>query len=95
MSFSPSTEDAENETSQTEAAIAALFDGSITLIASIRCYGYGSGREHRRCSHHLNLYPASPEETVSVTQAKDFARRHGWQRKQRNNHRVWICPDCL
>ncbi len=59
MSFPPSTEDADNESSQTEAAIAALFDGSITLIASIRCYGYGSGREHRRCSHHLNLYPAS------------------------------------
>lgn len=59
MSFSPNREDPDNEPSQAEAKVADLFDGTITLIASLRCYGCGGGREHHRCSHHLNLYPVS------------------------------------
>ena len=94
MSFSQNA-DSDKQQAQTEAEVAAIFDGTVTLIASLRCYGCGSGRERRRCFHHLNLYPASPEETVTVTQAKDFARRRGWQHKQRDGYRVWICPDCL
>ena len=95
MSTSQYWEDPDKQQAQTEAEVAAIFDGTITLIASIRCYGIGSGKQRKRCLNHLNLYPASLEETVSVTQAKDIARRRGWQRKQRDGYQVWICPDCL
>lgn len=95
MSFSSLTDDPDKQQAQTEAEIAAIFDGTISLIASIRCYGFGTDKHHRRCFHHLNLYPASPPESLTLAQAKAFARQRGWQRKQRDGHQVWLCPDCL
>jgi hypothetical protein len=95
MSFSLLTDDPDKQQAQTEVEIAAIFDGTISLIASIRCYGFGTGTHHRRCFHHLNLYPASPTEPITLTQAKAFARKRGWQRKQRDGLLVWLCPDCL
>lgn len=95
MSFSSLTNDPDKRQVQTEAEIAALFDGTISLIASIRCDGTGTGPHHRRGFHHLNLYPASPHESITLAQAQTFARHHGWQRKQRDGRQVWLCPDCL
>lgn len=95
MSFLSLTDDPDKRQAQTEAEIAAIFDGMVTLIAAIRCYGLGTGTHHRQCFHHLNLYPASPQEPITLAQAKAFALQRGWQRKQRDAQQVWLCPDCL
>lgn len=70
MSCSPHAEDSDKQHAQTEAEMAALFASTMTLIASLRCSGCGSGKHHRRCSHHFNRSPASPEETVTVPRRK-------------------------
>lgn len=88
-------ENCEKDPIQIEAHVAAIHDGTITLIAALRCSGVGQGPHRQQCFHHLHLYPARPEQPITMPQAKAFALHRGWEHRRCDGHRVWLCPDCF
>ena len=50
--------------------MAEIYDGTITLMADLRCYGIGQGHR-QQCFHHLRLYQQD-----QWSQSPDHRRKH-------------------
>ena len=57
-------DDTEKPQAETDADIVARFDGLMTPIVAIHCFGSGIGRDHRRCFRSINLSPEEPGTVV-------------------------------